>query len=360
MNPAQQHDILIFREDVSTLLGEWSFMLNIEASDEPGSRGEGHDRWLAMKSAYAEYRRASEALECTTQVTDAPDTGESLRLSTLDGEQRVAFERYLEARMEFLESQCDDRNWRMDPPELPARNEGFFGINSRFGKFDWILRALTIVVLITAASFLVRAQRHVHRLELAYEELRASLNETRGGMQLYQKEADDRPDLPSPTEQIERAAPPAFAPRGSELKRAGEQRPRPRPAQPVQPRVAAQRGRISKPRSPNSGAGSYHSFSLSPFHRFKHIGPVEVSLRSFDSQRGCVGLSIVSNSSKVEPDCLRVNRPLQIKAGSRAQRLQLVVDRIADGNVHGHLIEFRDEKSDLSANRIRSGTRANP
>jgi hypothetical protein len=51
---------------------------------------------------------------------------------------------------------------------------------------------------------------------------------------------------------------------------------------------------------------------------------------------------------------------LQIKAGSRAQRLQLVVDSIAGGNVHGHLIESRDEKSDLSANRIRSGTRANP
>jgi hypothetical protein len=335
-------------------------MLNIEASDEPGPRDEGHDRWLAMKSAYAEYRRASEALECTTQVTDAPPTGEGLRLPTLDGEQRVAFERYLEARMEFLESQCDDRNWRMDPPDLPARKEGLFTTHSTIGKFDWILRSLTIVVLIVAASFVLRAQKHVHRLELAYEELRASLNETRGGMQLYQKKADDRPDLSSTIQQIERAAPPALTPRGSRLKRAGEQRPRPRPAQPVQPGADAQRKRISKPRSPNSGAGSYHSFSLSPFHKFKLIGPVEVSLRSFDSQRGCVSLSIVSDSSRVEPDCLHVNRPLQIKAGSRAQRLQLVVDRIASGSVHGHLIGFRDEKSDLSANRIRSGTRANP
>jgi hypothetical protein len=56
-----------------------------------------------MQSASAEYRRASEAFECTHQSTDDSSTddsstddsaiGEHLRLTMLEGQQRVSFER---------------------------------------------------------------------------------------------------------------------------------------------------------------------------------------------------------------------------------------------------------------------------
>jgi hypothetical protein len=78
-------------------------MLDSDDSQEPEIRNDEHNHWLAMQSAYAEYGRASEALEPTVDSSN----GERSRLITLEGQQRVAFERYLEARMEFLEFRFD-------------------------------------------------------------------------------------------------------------------------------------------------------------------------------------------------------------------------------------------------------------
>jgi hypothetical protein len=339
-------------------------MLTIEASHEVEPPDEGHDRWLAMKSAYAEYMRASEALDCTTQVSDAQLIGENSPMSRLGVQQRVAFERYLEARMEFLEFQYDARNRRsVDSVEPPRRRIGFLGIDSRFANCGWTLRALAIILLITMASLLVREQKHMRHLELAYNELRASLTETRGGSQVFAKKVDDRAPAPTSTiQQIEHSAPPIPAPqKKTELKRPGERRWRRLPAQPGPAnKLVVHREGISTPESSSRGARSYHSFLLSPFHRFKRIGPIEITLRSFDSQRGCTSLSIVSGSSKVEAQCLRLHQPLWINAGYHAQRVQLVADWIDGHGIHGHLIEFRDEKSDLSASRLKSGPQANP
>src|SRR4030095_1509812 len=86
-------------------------MLEVDDSQELERRDDEHDRWLAMQSAYTEYRRASEALECSPEFADDSPTSPGLRLSMLEGQQRVAFERYLEARMEFAESRFDRRGW---------------------------------------------------------------------------------------------------------------------------------------------------------------------------------------------------------------------------------------------------------
>ena len=75
-------------------------------SQAPARRDEEHDRWLAMQSAYEEYKRASEALDCTSQSAD--DTNERSKLPVLEGQQWLAFERYFETRMEFLEARFDE------------------------------------------------------------------------------------------------------------------------------------------------------------------------------------------------------------------------------------------------------------
>ena len=65
-------------------------------------RDEAHERWLAMQSAYAEYLRVSEVYENRRESTrDSADAGRC-DLTLLDC-RRDAFERYLEARMEYLE-----------------------------------------------------------------------------------------------------------------------------------------------------------------------------------------------------------------------------------------------------------------
>ena len=85
-------------------------MLEGDESLEPTWRDVGHDRWLAMQSAYAEYRGSSEALECTRQSANESSTNERSLLTIAVDRQRVAFECYFEARMEFLEFRFDESN----------------------------------------------------------------------------------------------------------------------------------------------------------------------------------------------------------------------------------------------------------
>jgi hypothetical protein len=81
-------------------------MLDSDDSHNSANRNDEHDHWLAMQSAYAEYGRASAALASTVDSSN----GERLWSIRLEGQQRVAFERYLEARMDFLEFRFDESN----------------------------------------------------------------------------------------------------------------------------------------------------------------------------------------------------------------------------------------------------------
>jgi len=85
-------------------------MVDCNHSHEQDRRDDGHDRWLAMQSAHAEYRQASEALECIRRSSGDLSLDERARLTMLEGQQRIAFECYLEARMEFLEFRFDESN----------------------------------------------------------------------------------------------------------------------------------------------------------------------------------------------------------------------------------------------------------
>ena len=318
-------------------------MPDIEASQEPEPRDEGHYRWLAMKSAYAAYRCASEELASIHQSADDLFTSESARLWTLDARQRLAFERYLEARMEFLEFRCDERNGPGgDLVDAPAENRGFWGIDSRFVSSGWIPPVLAMMLLCATTPFLIRQQQHVHDLQLVCDELRATLSETHRTIETLTKEVNDRgPNQHSDIQQINHtASPPARTPRPAEWKRPRKQ--------------------IYSPRTQTIGTRGYNNFSLVPFHPFKRIGPIEMMVRSLNADRGCVSLSIVSSSGKQELPCLRMNQPVRINSGYRGQSLQLVVDRIDRYGVYGRLIESLGEKTDLRASRHKSGQQVTP
>ena len=100
------------------------FLPQLEDSNEPVRRDEAHERWLAMQSAYAEYLRASEAFENSREATcDSADLGRG-DLMLLDS-RRDALERYLEARMEYLERRYDDSYRRgVAMASCPTRDTG--------------------------------------------------------------------------------------------------------------------------------------------------------------------------------------------------------------------------------------------
>jgi len=292
-------------------------------------RDEAHERWLTMQSAYAEYLRVSEVFENSRESTcDSTDPGRC-DLTLLDC-RRDAFERYLEARIEYLERRYDE-GYRREASLVhrPTRETGELRTVSRLASPKWlIIRGLVVGILSVTMFSFVREQKHVRDLESARDQLRASLSDTREELLSLAKKLDARESTKgSAVRQVERAAQlPAPAPQVDGRKPSGGTRRRRLPE------------RIIKTTSRSDAARGY--FSLSRSSQFKRVGPIKVSLKSVDMHRNSVDIFIVSESGKVNVHRLRLNQPVRIKLGDRGQPMELVVDRITANGLSGHLIEF--------------------
>jgi hypothetical protein len=343
----------------------------LDEDSQLAERNGGHDRWLAMQSAYAEYRRASDALECTRQSADDSSTTERLRLVVLEGQQRVAFERYLEARMEFLEFRFDESN----PPgdslaALPPREKENFGIGSclAFANRRPVLPILAVLLLCTTAFSLMREQKHVRDLETSRDELKAALDRTREGLrQLEEKVNASQPAQHLAIQPVdhgsrsgERRLLPTSTPNAPGRKSAGEGQGKRQPSLHAQKQVAANHNPQPDGKPQSAGARNYYNFSLAPSRQFKRIGPIEVAIRSVDAHGKSVSLFIVSDPIKLDVPHLGVNQPVWISRGLRKQPLEFVVDRIAGNRLDGHLIEPRETRPEFSVVGSRPSPLASP
>jgi hypothetical protein len=273
-----------------------------EDSQELVRPGGARGPWLAMQSAYAEYRQASEALASGGAPIDDLSGWRSL-----EAQQRAAFEKYLETRMAYLESRFDETSGE-NPVDAPTRELASSTIASRFGRYGLVFLAVAILLVSMAAVSLVRAQKRVRDLETARDDLRAKLAAATDDIQRVASRVDAW--KPSPT--------------APEVQR--------------QP-VAASPQPASRARSARAVRRNYR-FLLTPSHQFKRVGPIEVSVRSVDTKQNRINLSILSESVKLNLQHVRLNQPVRIDGG-RGPRMELVVDRIAEDGVHGHLIEFQ-------------------
>ena len=315
-------------------------------SYEASGRAGGHNRWVAMQSAYAEYRRASEALEYLPLSGDSSNDARLLR-AALEDRQRVAFERYLDARMEFLEYRFDESERRRGHglSLVHKRVPRALGIASwlAFPKGRPVLPALAAVMLLCAAGlYFVRQQNRVRELEAARDELWATLNQTRVEARRLSLSTNRQVDYARPEPARRTARPPV---------RKVQHVPQKYASATVQPLAGVQVQRI--------GSHTYYSFSLEPSRQFKRVGPIQVSLRSTDAQRSYVNLSLMSGPVKLEAQHLRLSQPMWIGDGQRQQPLELIVDRIAGNRIYARVVETR-EKSDLRASRTKTGLSSNP
>jgi hypothetical protein len=166
--------------------------------------GELHQRWFAMKSAYAEYAQVSQALET------------ECREPNLLEDRRDAFERYLEARMAFLETQVDEYN------RPPSRN-GLI-----FPNLIWVLGALMLGFLAVTGFTMVREARNARELEAAREEVRAALAENRERLNLLAQRMDAwEPVERAAIQQVDQISHPPAASVPARPKRAARQHLRP-------------------------------------------------------------------------------------------------------------------------------------
>src|SRR5262249_22290321 len=215
-----------------------------------------HECWAAMKTAYEEYRMASTILDSMMQMEedgDAPTvTGTDFRA------QQRTFERYVEARMDFVDC-CVDRATppivdctppvEMSVPE-PTKKK-YFGVRWPPVAIAMpVVRGLSLTLLCATALSVILQQRHTRDLQTGLLELQGSID--RVGEALLAWQAVQR--------QVGDAA----------------------PVQPVQPprameSRAATVTKVQTPRQTRERA-AYYRFALSRPHQFKSVGPLRVTL----------------------------------------------------------------------------------
>jgi hypothetical protein len=315
-------------------------------SQEASRRNGEHKRWLAMQSAHEEYQRSSEALEYLAPLSRDSTTDERLLKGVLQDRQRAAFERYLDARMEFLEFRFDEGERRRTHSLALVRKRIPAAVWTaswlKFGNGRPFVSVLAAAMLLCAAAlYYVHQQNRVRELEAARNELWAALKQARDEAQAPSHSRTQTVEYaPEPT----RRPPPTVVPKPQRL-------PHKQASVKIDPISAVQIQSI--------GARTYYSFSLEPSSQFQRVGPIQISLRSLDVQRSYVSLSIMSGPVKVEVQRLRLSHPLWIGDAQRQQPLELVADRIGGKRLYGRVIETRD-KPDLRASRLKNGLSSNP
>ena len=285
-----------------------------------------HERWLAMQSAYAEYLRASEVFENSRELSsDLTDLGRCEL--TLSDARRDAFERYLEARMGFLECRFDE-GYKQEAAMVSRPTSETAGLKTAFlaAGPKWLIPILAVGILSATVFSFVREHKDVRDLDLARDQLRASLSDTQGQLQLLAKKLDARESTEhSAVRQVEQTVePPAPVPQVGGQKTSG----------------GAGWRRLSETTKKDTSRAARTDFSLSRSSQFKRVGPLVVSLKSVDVRRNSVEISIVSESGKVDVQHLKLNQPVRIKATYRGQLLELEADRITANGISGHLIEY--------------------
>jgi hypothetical protein len=325
-----------------------------------------------MQSAYAEYRRSSEVLECTRQSSVEPITEDFLRLAMLEGQQRLAFERYMDARIGFLESRFDE----MNRPEAGAVGAGIAasvagGQASESGIKVWLSRAssrpvlqtLAVMLLCTMSFSLMSEQKRVRELEAGQDGLRAALLRTGQEVRLLREKLDaPKPPAATPQVQTTPAAPAKRAPASRRAswkpspRRGGT---RPQSQQHSQQKAAANRAPAADPAARTAGGRNSYDFSLPASRDFKRVGPLSILVKSTNPQTGSVSLSIVSETVEVDVPSLKTSQPVWIHT-AHGHRVGLVADRIMANRLEGHLVEAESGKRDLGASRTRPNLEGAP
>ena len=330
-------------------------------SNERERGAEGRDRWHAMQSAYEEYRIASEALQLSQQSADESSTGERLRLIIAAQEQRAAFEGYVHARMAFLEYQFDEVHGpgacKM-PLVHRARHSGILAW-LRYSRLRPVLETVAVVLMCLTMFCLLREQKRVRELAASSDQLRATLRETREGLQAVRQKLDFAvlPHHAAVQQTAARPHAPGDGAAGGTPVAAEPNRRQPAHQRNLQ-QLAGKKRSPSQNQAQRAGARTSTSFFLVPSRQFKRIGPIEVSLRTIDPDGG-VNLVMLSGRVRTDVKRLRQNQPVWIKVDSRQQRLGLVLDRISRNRVDGHLIETRVDRLEASA-KLRPRTPAGP
>jgi hypothetical protein len=308
-----------------------------------------HQLWLAMQAAYNRYKLVSEALDALLVDQSSAHSPECRnQFERAAGEQRTAFEHYIDARMQFSEfllsrsgagrmsnaAALDTTTGQpLGADELVARKPW-----SGFAGFGLAWPAAVVALLCTAVfslAHLVGEQRLSRDLGAVRQQLSAATADRDQFRALAQKLETGKTN--KPPARITAAARPAL----TKTSRAAARKP-------------AQDSRWTRYQIQLG----FHEFTLAPSNEFARVGPVRLSLRKVDLKRQYLDLVMLADDVRLEKKHVHLFEPVWI-LGGRGEQLELVVERIGKSQVQGYLKEVPGKQPEL-AQITRGGSRTRP
>jgi hypothetical protein len=336
-------------------------MPDVESCQQPERRDDWHTRWLAMQAAYGEYRRSSEALECTRHSSDDADAGDYRRMAMLEGQQRLAFERYVDARIAFLESRFDEMNRPETGGCAPHGAAATAEAEKESRIKSWVavassrpvLQTLAVLLLCTMSFSLMWEHKRVRELEARRDEIRAAPVQTGQEWQGPRQKLDpSKPAAaPAPLQQRTPSVPVKHLGASTRVQRRASQPPTAQHAR-QQQKVSANRVPGREPAAQTAGVRASYDFSLARSREYKRVGPLSIWVKSIDPQTRSVSLSILSENIEVNVPSMKIDQPVWVRT-AHGHRVGLIADRITANRLEGHLIENSNGDADLRASRTR-------
>ncbi len=255
-----------------------------------------HELWVAMRTAHAQLVDATGVLD--ELIARAPAGGgssdENRVMAMAAGQQRAAFQEYIEARLAFAEFLLSKDSANGPPPPAP-----------------WIVRtasryavaALTIALLCPAlfgVAYLLQARRQFRDLEAARDTMNAIVSQGRSQ---------------APAPKVEAVKPPS---------------PEVRPAQRAAPAATMKRKKTN--------ASNSYEFTLGPSSRWARVGPVQVLVPKVDLERNRFDLYVRHGDLQYEKRQVRLREAVWIDFGGTSSPVRVFADRIGKYEVHGSLI----------------------
>jgi hypothetical protein len=313
-------------------------MAEIGASNAQDSRRIERELWLAMQEAHNRYKDSSAALDA---LTASPPSGGSsserdLEIEPASVEQRIAFENYIEARLQLSEFLASRQN--AAPRETVVLKEagGTQGAVPRVPL--WVVPSVMAVCLFTTAlgvGCLVEERRQSRALEVARSDANAALNQTRQQVEALSNRMEA---LKTANMAGARSGnKPAALPRSNHVR-----------SYSTAVRLTPSTGRTARNdrelvEQQRGDRRNYREFTLTPLKHSARIGPVGLTLLKVDPELKFFDLSITVDNLRPNKKRVNLNKPVWIDLSGRPRAVVLVVNRINRDRVQGYLSEPKNQ-----------------
>jgi hypothetical protein len=293
----------------------------------PATDGEArHKLWREMHAAYHAYVSSSDALEASTCPPGFDDrpfaTDQDSQIAILSATQRTAFEKYIDARLQYSEFECDQHSVAMGEGAAMFGNHPLEQRRSGSSPFVRVLPLATTFTLIAAivcgAMYQANEQRRIHDLTLERDRVRITLAQMEG-------------DLNAVTRRLDTTQPGGAT--QSSLSSANT-----RPVQHNGTKPSDQGSADTAPASTRANTRSYYDFRLPLSNQFRQVGQVRLSIRGIDRKRKSLDVWM-KTGSRTERRQVRLQVPVAISQANGKPAISVIATRIEGNYVDGYVIQ---------------------